>query len=131
MDPMLEHVQRARRLIADLAAPAQPQLESAGWARLPNSGLNEDQELAVDRSDFSKRALHTVCSGCNVCHYDLCHVQCCLLLCMLLTKLRCLCLMLLIFSFLSPPPTTPPPFLPSCLLTRAAEAKQMGSQCIA
>lgn len=49
MDPALEHVQRARRLIADLEAPAQPQLQSPSRARNPDCGLNEDQELAVDR----------------------------------------------------------------------------------
>lgn len=49
MAPAQQHVQRARRLIADLEAPAQPQLQSPNRARDPNSGLNEDQELAVDR----------------------------------------------------------------------------------
>lgn len=52
MDPALEHVQRARRLIADLEAPAQPRLQSPSRARDPNSGLNGDQELAVDRCVF-------------------------------------------------------------------------------
>lgn len=49
MDPALEHVQRARRLIADLETPAQPPSHPPSRAREPNSGLNEDQELAVDR----------------------------------------------------------------------------------
>lgn len=49
MDPALEHVQRARRLIADLDTPAQPPSQPSSRAREPNSGLNEDQELAVDR----------------------------------------------------------------------------------
>lgn len=49
MDSALDHVQRSRRLIADLDAPAQPQLQSPSRVRDLNSGLNEDQELAVDR----------------------------------------------------------------------------------
>lgn len=57
MGPELEHVQRSRQLIADLEAPAQPLPQGANRAKDPNSGLNEDQELAVDRCDFSEANL--------------------------------------------------------------------------
>ena len=59
MNPELEHVQRSRRLIADFEAPAQPPSQSLSRAADSNSGLNEDQELAVDRCDFLKPALLT------------------------------------------------------------------------
>ena len=49
MDPALEHVQHARHLIADLETPALPPDDSISRARDPKSGLNEDQEAAVDR----------------------------------------------------------------------------------
>ena len=77
MDPTLEHVQRSRQLIADLAAPAQPQLESPSRGRNPDSGLNEDQELAVDRSDFLTATSPTLHSGYLACHCVLCHFRHC------------------------------------------------------
>ena len=49
MDPALEHVQQARRSIAELDTPAVPSASSPSRARDLNSGLNEDQQYAVDR----------------------------------------------------------------------------------
>ena len=49
MDPALENVKQARRLIADLETPALP---GQGVATLPTvlgSALNEDQQAAVQR----------------------------------------------------------------------------------
>ena len=48
MDPALEHVQQARRLIADLEVPSQP---SAQPTPMQGSPLNEDQQAAVNRFD--------------------------------------------------------------------------------
>lgn len=48
MDPALEHVQQARRLIADLEVPRQP---SAQPTPMQVSSLNEDQQAAVNRFD--------------------------------------------------------------------------------
>ena len=49
MDPGLEHVQCIRCLVADLETPVLPQNNITSRARDHNSGLNEDQEAAVDR----------------------------------------------------------------------------------
>lgn len=49
MDPALETVRQARRLIADLEAPAQPCQADAIPPREPGSPLNEDQHAAVTR----------------------------------------------------------------------------------
>ena len=49
MDPALAHVQRARRLIADLDSPTLPSAHCPSRITDPHSGLNEDQEAAVER----------------------------------------------------------------------------------
>lgn len=50
MSPAAENVQQARRLIADLAIPAEPCRADAHPKRAPESPLNNDQQAAVNRS---------------------------------------------------------------------------------
>ena len=58
MDPALEHVQQARRLIADLEVPRQP---SAQPTPMQGSPLNEDQQAAVNRFDADS-PVHCCCA---------------------------------------------------------------------
>jgi len=57
MSPAAENVQQARRLIADLAIPAEPCRADAHPKRAPESPLNNDQQAAVNRSRAVKACL--------------------------------------------------------------------------